>query len=276
MNDFKKQLKAVKKLFTQLQATRKSDDSSSSDNKQSHFQYFQFTQRAEKPQDRVLNQPGKLINLDLQEVILLDSQSTMLLFCNSKLISNKRKSDQLLKLHSNGGTMMINHIADIGEGQSVWFSKKAITNILSLKHVKKTYPMLYECADDTFTIHREVYGLGNMIFKMHKSGLHYHHPRGEDFSFITTVEGNKIPFTKRQIESAEKAQSLYASLSYPSVKDFKWILQSNQIKDSPVSVVDAEVALKIWGPNIAALKGKTMHSKPEVVVMNIVRIPKEI
>jgi hypothetical protein len=60
------------------------------------------------------------------------------------------------------------------------------------------------------------------------------------------------------------------------MKDFKWILQSNQIKDSPVLVVDAEVALKIWGPNIAVRKGKTMRSKPEVVVMDIVRIPKEI
>jgi hypothetical protein len=114
--------------------------------------------------------------LDLQEVILLDNQLTMSLFCNSKLISNKHKSDKPLKLHSNGGTMMINHIADIGEGQSVWFSKKAIANILSLKHVKKTYPVLYECADDTFTIHRKDYGLGNMVFKMHKSGLHYHDP----------------------------------------------------------------------------------------------------
>ncbi len=200
----------------------------------------------------------------------------MLLFCNFKLISNKRKSDKPLKLYSNGRTMMINHLADIGKGQSVWFSKKAIANILSLKHVKKTYPVSYECADDTFTIHREDYGMGNMVFKMHESGQHYHDSRGEDFSFITTVEGNKIPFTKQQIKSAEKARNLYASLGYPSMKDFKWILQSNQIKDSPVLVVDSEVALKIWGPNIAALKGKTTRSKPEVVVMDIVRISKNI
>jgi hypothetical protein len=60
-----------------------------------------------------------------------------------------------------------------------------------------------------------------MVFKMQESGLHYHDPQGEDFSFITTVEGNKIPFTKQQSESAEKAQSLYASLGYPSVQDFK-------------------------------------------------------
>ncbi len=275
MNDFMEQLKAVKKLFTKLQVMRESDDSSSSDDKELHFQYLQFTQRAKEPRDTVLNQSGKFINLDLQEVKLLDNQLTMSLFCNSKLISNKCKSDKPLKLHSNGGTMMINHIAYIGKGQSVWFSKKAIANILSLKHVKKTYPVLYECADDSFTIHREDYGLGNMVFKMHESGLHYHDPQGEDFSFITTVEGNKIPFTKQQIESAEKARSLYASLGYASVKDFKWMLQS-QIKDSPVLVVDAEVALKIWGPNIAALKGKTTRSKPKVVVMDIVRITNEI
>jgi hypothetical protein len=67
----------------------------------------------------VLNQSGKLINLDLQEVILLDNQLTMLLFCNSKLISNKRKSDKLLKLQSNVGNMMIKHIANICKGQSV-------------------------------------------------------------------------------------------------------------------------------------------------------------
>jgi hypothetical protein len=111
--------------------------------------------KAEELQATVLNQSGKSINLDLREIILLDNQSTMLLFCNSKLITNKRKSDKLLKLQSNNGNMVINHIANIGKGQSVWFLKKAITNILSLKHVKQTYPVPYECEDDTFTIHRE-------------------------------------------------------------------------------------------------------------------------
>ena len=277
MTDFKKQLKAVKKSFTQLQAANESDDSSSSDDEQSHFQYFQFTQWAEKkPRATVLNQSGKSINLDLREVILLDNQSTMSLFCNDKLIIRKKRADRPLKLQSNGGTLVVNHEAEIGEGQFVWFSKRAITNILSFKQVKKTYPVSYESEADTFTIHREDCGLGNMVFKMHESGLHYHDPRGEDFSFVTTVEGNKLPFTKRQIEAAEKARSLYASLGYPSVQDFKWILQSNQIVNCPVTVVDAEIALKIWGTNIAALKGKTTRSNPQHVVTIIVKIPVEI
>jgi hypothetical protein len=170
------QLKAVKKLFTQLQAIRESDDSSLSEDEQSHFQYFQFTQWAEKPRATVLNQSGKLINLDLQEIILLNNQLTMLLFYNSKLITNKHKSDKPLKLQSNSGNMVINHIAIIDKGQSVWFLKKSITNILSLKHIKQTYHVSYECEDDMFTIHREDHGLGNVVFRMHISGLHYHDP----------------------------------------------------------------------------------------------------
>ena len=65
-------------------------------------------------------------------------------------------------------------------------------------------------------------------------------------------------------------------LSYPSWKDFKWIIHSNQIKDCPVMVQDVDAALKIWGKNIAALKGKTAWSKPILVATVFVKIPKEL
>lgn len=96
----------------------------------------------------------------------------------------------------------------------------------------------------------------NLVFK--NSSLHFFDPCGNDFAFVTTVEDNKIPFSKRQIEWTEKARTLHVSLGYPSEWDLKWILHSPQIKDCPVTVLDAEVAFKIWGPNIASLKGKTM------------------
>jgi hypothetical protein len=116
-----------------------------------------------------------------------------------------------------------------------------------------------------------------MVFTKHRSGLHYHDPRGEHLSFVVTVDGKKSLFTKRQVDGAERARVLYASFSHPSIMDFKWILRLNQIKDCPVTVQDAEVALKIWGPNIAALKGKTTRRMPDpVVVMDNVAIPTQI
>jgi hypothetical protein len=55
-----------------------------------------------------------------------------------------------------------------------------------------------------------------------------------------------------------------------------WILRSNQIKDSPVTVEDAMVAYKIWGPSVAALKGKAVRKRPEPIKTDIVSILKEI
>jgi hypothetical protein len=116
----------------------------------------------------------------------------------------------------------------------------------------------------------------NMEFRMHESGLHYYDPCNEEFTFINTVSGNKEGFTKRQIKGAEVAQTLYATIIYPSWKDFKWVIQSNRIKDCPVTVQDVEAAFKIWGKNITALKGKTTWSKPNPVAGDFVKVPPEL
>jgi hypothetical protein len=83
-------------------------------------------------------------------------------------------------------------------------------------------------------------------------------------------------FSKWQVVRTDKARSLYASLGFPSQKDFMWILRSNQTKDCPVMVEDAMTAYKIWGPSVAALKGKTVRKKPEPIKTDIVSILKEI
>mgnify|MGYP006146641567 CR=1 FL=1 len=70
---------------------------------------------------------------------------------------------------------------------------------------------------------------------------------------------------KTCVAVAEKACELYAGLGYPSIKDYKWILQLNQIKDCPVTLEDAKIAERIWGRNIAALKGKTTHRTADAV-----------
>ena len=127
-----------------------------------------------------------------------------------------------------------------------------------------------------FVVHREGQNKPNMEFKMHSSGLHCFNPRDKAFVFLNTVSGNKEGFSQRQIRGAELAKALYAKLGYPSLKDFKWVIQSNQISDCPVTVNDIDVADKIWGKNIAALKGKTTRTKTTHVAKDFVKIPKEL
>ena len=133
--------------------------------------------------------------------------------------------------------------------------------------------MTYDSDDKMFVVHRP--GQADMEFKQHESGLHYHDPT-EAYTFVETVSGNKEGFTKRQIKGAEAARKLYADLVYPSVKDYRWAVQSNKIEDCPVTVQDIDNAQRIWGKNVAALKGKTTRSKPIPVAKDFVKVPKEI
>jgi hypothetical protein len=43
-----------------------------------------------------------------------------------------------------------------------------------------------------------------------------------------------------------------------------------------VTAQDVDVALKIWGPSVALLKGKTVRRKPPLVSEDIVEVPKEL
>ncbi len=93
---------------------------------------------------------------------------------------------------------------------------------------------------------------------------------------METVESNMTLFTKRQIHSANLARNVQAGLAFPSSADMKWAIQSNLIKDCPVTVKDMGAAIKVWGPSIAMLKGKTVRTTPPVVRQDVIEIPKKI
>jgi hypothetical protein len=201
--------------------------------------------------------------------LLLDNQSLVHVFCNPQYVTDVSSAERQLQLTSNGGNLPISEVADFdGFNKEVWYSEDAINNILSLSLVKHEYSISYDGED--FIIHRAKHGYADMVFKPHPSGLHVYDPDDPwghaSYSFVKTVKENMAMFTKRQIVNAELARKLQAGMAYPSISDLKWVVQSNQIKDCPVTAQDVNVVLKIWGPSVALLKGKTVRSMPPVVV----------
>jgi len=93
---------------------------------------------------------------------------------------------------------------------------------------------------------------------------------------METVESNMSLFTKRQIHGANLVRNLQAGLAFPSNADMKWAIQSNLIKDCPVTVKDMGTAIKVWGPSIAMLKGKMVRTTPPVVRQDVIKNLKEI
>jgi hypothetical protein len=103
---------------------------------------------------KLFKQAGSSIKLDLKEVILLDSQSTMDLFCNEALVSKISNSRSSMRLKSNGGTMVVTRKATMeGYNKTAWFSTRAITNIIALRNLIDQYRVTYDSDDFMFVVH---------------------------------------------------------------------------------------------------------------------------
>jgi hypothetical protein len=102
--------------------------------------------------------------------------------------------------------------------------------------------------------------------------LHYYDPSVRH-SFVQTVQENESGYSKRQLDRAKEARSLYAKVGHPSTKDFKAMVRNNMIMNCPINVDDIERAEKVYGKNIAALKGKTTKTSPNPVVTDYVEVP---
>ena len=72
------------------------------------------------------------------------------------------------------------------------------------------------------------------------------------------------------------ACELYSKIGYPSLHDYKMAVKTQMLNKCPVTIGDIKIAEKIFGPDIAVLKGKTTRKRPEPVVTDYIKIPKEI
>jgi hypothetical protein len=285
--DFKKMSKAFATVNAKLDSLKESKSDLSDEEEASHFQHeeeaFQFAQLDADFEPRISSLfkqiHGDNIALDLKEIMLLDSQSTMDLFCNPKLVEKICESTNDMRLKSNGGSMMVSYKAKHpGCFKKAWFDAVALANIMALGNVIQLHQVTYDSNKMMFVVHREPQK-PNMEFRMHASGLHCYDPRTEkskQMVFVNTVSKNMSHFTKQEIKGAELARSLYRTLDSPSMKDYKWIIQSHQIKDSSVTVKDVDVAASIWGKNVSKLKGTTTRNKSVPVTRDCIKVPKEL
>jgi hypothetical protein len=127
----------------------------------SHFQVdqaLQFAQLDKKFELRIaklFKKAGSSIKLDLKEVILLNSQYIMDLFCNAALVSKISKSISNMRLKSNVSTMVTRKAIMEGYNKTVWFSTRAITNIIAIPNLIDQYRVTYDSDDLMFVVHRE-------------------------------------------------------------------------------------------------------------------------
>eukprot|EP00957_Ditylum_brightwellii_P113933 8685521-Ditylum_brightwellii.AAC.1 len=87
--------------------------------------------------------------------VLLDSQSTLNVFSNPKLLVNIRKARHTLEIYCTAGKSSTNMIGDLPGFGTVWYYAKGIANILSLSKVAKLFKVTFDgTIGEGFVVHK--------------------------------------------------------------------------------------------------------------------------
>ena len=112
--------------------------------------------------------------ISVRDQILLDTGSTMDLFCNSRLLSGTPYlADKPIQMLTNAGTRVHRYQGKVPVfKQPVWFDPMAITNIMSLNSLKKDHDVVYDQQADTFTVYDRKTGDTIAVFESNEKGLY--------------------------------------------------------------------------------------------------------
>ncbi len=228
--------------------------------------------------------------------MLLNHQSTVDKIANPDLLTNIRKSQKPIEVHSNAGKMKTYLKGELGD-MMVHHNPKSIMNVLSLHSAKQKHRVTYDSWDHNgvFVVHTPK---GVVEFKPSEQGLHYievskegdsvqHmlvHIETDDvmitssdkgFMMVNTVRASSEGYTKHDIEKAQEARHLQGMIENPTEREFVGMVREKLIANCPATVRDIQNANRIFGPNLANLRGKTTRTKPEHVRADYVKSPRD-
>ena len=257
------------------------------------------TGKSEESDDTgLVTKQGKKPYDHLHDKLLMDSGSTIpATIKNPDMLTNIRVSKEPLIMHTNAGTATLRLEGDLlGTGTVGYYEPNQTANVIGLSAaVDAADRVTFDSAkEDAFHVYKD----GKVTkFPRTPEGLYAYKPTKKEFeqvaeskrmkppdstpetglvNTIETVKENMKGFTKRQIEQAKRARKLMTVLGFPTTENFKHILRQRLVRNCPVTTEDINIAEKIWGSEIASMKGKKTRSRPALVRNDIVEIPPEI
>jgi hypothetical protein len=236
-----------------------------------------------------------------ENYLLLDNQSTVNQIANPSMLKNIRKSSKPIKIHCNAGISKTDLEGELGR-MTVYHNPNGIANMLSLKSVAEKHRVMYNSWDrnGVFKVHTKD---GVVEFKPSECGLHYvdvsvegdviqhmlvtadiseeeydkeAESATEECMMVTTVRGNLEGYTRHEIEKAKEARRLQGMIGNPTEKELMGMVREKLIDNCPVTVQDVHNTNRIFGPDLANLRGMTTRKKPEHVRVDYVEIPRDL
>ena len=95
------------------------------------------------------NNPGRAVPTTW---ILLNSQSTVDLIANPKILENIRvvRDEDAIQVYCNSGSNLINQIGELHGYNTVWYKPTGIANIIVMSRVTRNYQVALDCEGRDF------------------------------------------------------------------------------------------------------------------------------
>ena len=206
------------------------------------------------------------------EWIVLDNQSTVDVFTNRRLLKNIRRSKTNMLIHCTTGVAKTNLIGDLPGYGTVWYHPDRIANILSLSKVKEKYRVTFDSdKNNQFIVHRA--DGTQLVCQQSSRGLYFldtsltPQPVGgaNGTVLVTTIADNANSFSNADYAQAVLARKIQKIIGRPTPRAFIYFIENNLLSNCPVNHRDILRAEQIFGPDIGALKGKTVRQQPSRV-----------
>jgi hypothetical protein len=202
--------------------------------------------------------------------LLLDTQSSCDLVMSENLVTNMRPAEKSITvggIQSGAEPVLVDTIADFGDFGTVYFSRSATANILSFaSQINAGADISYEKRHDKFVLipahstkryefrRKDV---GGSDGRFYVCDLDVREVR--ERAMVQTVSENLRRYTKREIESAERAREMLGRMGFPSTADAISMISSGSNFD--LTARDFQRAESIWGRDLASMRGKSVRKQ---------------
>ena len=207
------------------------------------------------------------------DTILLDNQASVSVFKNVHILSNIRQAEHSCRISgisSDAQAIVATQVGDYNGYQGIYACPDASANILSFSETKSYCDNNYDKDNDVFMSTPP--SDKTYVFK-ESNGL-YVYQINQESVLLNTVSQNLQQFTNRERQDAEAAKELSKLLGHPNPRSLIEMINNGSIVNCPVTAKDVARAYKIFGPDLASLRGKTRKSK--MPRDNVEYLPREI
>jgi hypothetical protein len=207
--------------------------------------------------------------------IALDSASSIHLFKDRSLLDNiKIDNKKKIKVRTTDSTFHVKDVGDLNDSlkslplpsDGYYYYPKGVANILSLALLAKTKRVTMDTAiENAFCVYNEDRSF--IKFVPSSNGMYCLEVGPNDGHHIMAIQkvlDEQSKFSNINCTRAEAVRKLQEVMACPSDYDLANAVEHNIIGNTPFTRRDVRIAIQIYGPDVAALKGKTVKQQSKM------------